>query len=201
MPTHIRASCSWQLGSMLPRDAVQITPCFRHQRIDPLQGTDWTQLATDLANGLNTWRTQPANQQLTVRLYEIGLPPINRPKATVVLNPAQSVESSVPREVALCLSFFGGNNEPHNRGRLYIPPTLFTGGVPTVRPTQAMRDKVGELAGIFAGLGGVDVDWIVWSKTRAAATKVTNWYVDDEWDTQRRRGLKPTTRSSGTTGG
>jgi hypothetical protein len=38
----------------------------------------------------------------------------------------------------------------------------------------------------------------VWSRIEHAAHSVTNYYVDDEWDIQRRRGGRPTSRVSGT---
>ena len=69
----------------------------------------------------------------------------------------------------------------------------------TTRPSQTTRDKVAELAPILAALGGVDVDWSVWSKVDGQARAVTNWWIDDEWDTQRLRGLRGATRTEGTT--
>jgi hypothetical protein len=205
MPTHIRAHCQWQVGSPFPRDVVQITPCFRHQGILPGDDPNWQTLADDLSAGLNTFNSTIGNSMAsTVKVYEIkdpvpGVP--NRPKATKAINPTNMAEAGLPREVALCLSFYGGPNGPRNRGRLYIPAFMLVPSVMPVRPAQATRDKVGTLVALFAGLGGIDVDWIVWSQTNKAATKIDHWYVDDEWDAQRRRGLQPSTRSSGTTGG
>lgn len=204
MPTHIRAQCSWQVGSMLPRDQVQITPCFRHQNPLGVGDTDWQNLCDDLANGLNTWGSPVIgnSHQILVKLYEIGAAKPNRPRATKMLNVGNSSEAPSMREVACCLSFYGGPNAPRNRGRLYIPNFIASAATQIgPRPSDTVRTKIAELVPLFAGLGGLNVDWIVWSPTAAAATKVTNWYVDDEWDVQRRRGLRPTTRTSGTTGG
>jgi hypothetical protein len=204
MPTHIRAQCSWQVGSTLPRDRVQITPCFRHQ-LGIIEGApDWQTLADDLHAGLTGWASPVIgnSNELTVKLYEIGKPPPNRPQATKVSALPNAAEASIFREMACCLSFYGGSNNPNQRGRLYIPLFLASSGTtPGVRPSTTVRDKIGTLAPIFAGLGGVNVDWIVWSPTKQAATRVTNWWVDDEFDVQRRRGLRPTARTSGTTGG
>lgn len=204
MPTHIRAACQWAVGSTLPRDSMQITPHFRHQNPLGVGDTDWQQLADDLAAGLAGWASPQIgnSNQLTVKLYEIGKPPPNRPAATKILNAGQAGEASTFRELAVCLSFYGGPNAPSNRGRLYVPYFMASAGTSLgVRPSSTVRDKVGTLAPIFAGLGGVNVDWIVWSPTKQAATKVDHWWVDDEYDVQRRRGLKVTARTSGTTGG
>lgn len=200
MPTHIRALCGWQVGSALPRDVMQITPCFRHQAVLPFDDPNWQDLADDLADGLQTWASV-AKRQLTVKLYQIGEPIPNRPKATALRDAGSLAETGTPRELAICLSFYGGPNAPWNRGRLYLPFHMLGMSSPGPRPDSSMRTKAGALAPTLAGLGGVDVDWIVWSPTRGQATRVENWFVDDEWDVQRRRGLKPTTRTTGTTGG
>jgi hypothetical protein len=204
VPTHIRAMCCWQVGSLLPRDMNCINPCFRHQGILPGDDPSWQQLADDLAAGLNTWATGGGSRQLTVKLYEIKDPvpgEPNRPKATKVLNPGQFTDTSFPPELCACLSFYGGQNFPRERGRLYLPYWALSVSAPGPRPATADRTKANTLAPVFAGLGGVDVDWIVWSPTRKAATKVTNYYCDDEWDNMRKRGKTVTVRTAGTTGG
>jgi len=204
VPTHIRASIAWQVDSLLPRDAATINPCFRHQLGIIAGGPDWQTLADDLAAAVNTW-FPAASRQLTVKLYEIK-PPVagtpNRPEATKVLNTGAFSPTGYPGEIACCLSFYGGSNSPHQRGRLYVPAfTFLSGGANSNRPGSADRTKVSGLVAPFANLGGPNVDWIVWSPTRQSATRVDHWFVDDEWDIQRRRGLKPTTRLSGTTSG
>lgn len=204
MPTHIRSQIAFQVDSMLPRDVHTITPCFRHQNVLPTDDVNWQTLCDDLHNGIKTWLGGAGSlRQMTTKLYEI-VPPsndVNRPRATKQDNAGAFSPTSYPGEVCCCLSFYGGSNNPWNRGRLYIPVWMYSGAAPTKRPNSSDRTQIGTLVPIFAGLGGVNVDWIVWSKSRSSATKVTNWFVDDEYDTQRRRGLRPTARTAGTTGG
>jgi hypothetical protein len=38
---------------------------------------------------------------------------------------------------------------------------------------------------------------VVWSRKKASAAQVTDWWVDNEWDTIRSRGLKADSRVSG----
>lgn len=204
MPQHIKAQCSWQVGSALPRDRVQITPCFRAQQDLDIGGTDWQQLCDDLANGLNTWGSPIVgnSHEIVVKLYELEQLPPNRPRATKTLNVGNASEASIFREMACCLSFNGGAAGPRQRGRLYVPAFLaMSGTTPGIRPSTTVRDKVAALVPLFAGLGGANIDWIVWSPTNQTATRVEKWWVDDEWDVQRRRGLRPTTRTAGTTSG
>jgi len=46
----------------------------------------------------------------------------------------------------------------------------------------------------FPDIGGVDWKFGVWSKTYKHFTQTTQAWVNDEWDIQRRRGLRETTR-------
>lgn len=187
-----KLQCSFWQDSVFARDAMIITPHFNDGGV----GSDPGGLCTDLAAALDTWTPNP--QQITVKAYDAeGTAPVE-PAGEATLNVGSSPASVCPREVSLCLSFFAESNVPRKRGRLYIPvPVLSI--TPGVRPTSGHRDSVGALAAIFSDLGGVDVDWCVWSRADQVARPVTNWWVDDEWDTIRSRGLRATTRTVGTT--
>jgi hypothetical protein len=210
MAVHMRAQIAWNVGTTLARDVMQITPCFR-DNLNAFSpdvfgpGTNWQDLADDLVSEVQAWNPQPSVYGCTVKLYQIkdpvqGQP--NRPKAIAVNNLGAAGAGNKPRELACCLSFWGGVNGPRQRGRLYIPFQIaFPADNPGVRPTTTQRDMVAGLVPRFAGLGGADIDWVVWSPTNKSATRVDHWYVDDEWDVQRRRGFKPSTRTEGTTSG
>lgn len=197
MATPLRFQCSWQVGSMLPRDRFTITPHFTHTQVlfDP---TDWQPLVDDLANGLKAWELAPTAHELTVKVYNLNDPQPRRPKAIAVRNANQAAQPTYMREIALCLSYSGGDAGPSQRGRLYIPHVKCSNDAPGVRPTQTNREKVAALVPILTGLGGTNVDWVVHSPTKNEQTPVSKWYVDDEWDVQRRRGDRPTTRTAGT---
>jgi len=183
---------------------MQITPCFRHHATLPGDDPNWQSLADDLATIIDDFSGTAVGRtrEVTVKLYEIGQPKPNRPKATAVKNTGLSAEAESPRELSCCLSFYGGRNAPRERGRLYIPQCMFQGSSAIgVRPSPTQRTKVGTLAPAFAGLGGANVDWIVWSPTNNSATQVSHWFVDDEWDVIRKRGLKTSARTVGTTSG
>jgi len=117
-----------------------------------------------------------------------------------------SASESGPREVALCLSYYAEQNVPRRRGRLYIGP--FTDAAMEIRPPAGNAiGAVASLAPALAAVGGADVDWCLYSPTNdvatAGATKlrtITNWWVDNEWDTVRSRGRRATSRISGVTG-
>lgn len=177
------------------RDASVITPHFA-TRIDPTPNVD--ALCEDLATGVSAWL--PSLRQVRVRAYDAQSEPPNFPLGDAIRNIGTVPASNFPRELAVCLSYFGERNLPRQRGRLYLPITwLESTGSIGVRPSSAQRTKAGNLVPILTGLGGVDVDWIVWSPTTSSEKPASNWWVDDEWDVQRRRGLRATTRLEGTT--
>jgi hypothetical protein len=98
--------------------------------------------------------------------------------------------------VSLCLSYFSERNLPRFRGRLFIGPWNFA----EERPNTSAINSLMTLATGLAAVGGIDVDWGLWSPSRNAFSKITNVWVDNEWDTQRSRGLRATTRTAAVTG-
>jgi len=187
-----RLQTEWLKDTAFPRDRLVITPHFN----DAGATTDPQQLCDDLAAALRTWHT--AATELRVTAYDAqGTPPVF-PQGEAVLNAGVVGDTSMPREVALCLSFYGTRNLPRQRGRLFIPAGLFT-NAPAVRPSAANQQKVADLVPLLTNLGGVDVDWCVYSRVSNTFPSVTNWWVDNEWDTIRSRGLRGETRLTGTT--
>lgn len=197
----IRAQVGVQLDSAFPRDEMVITPHFEVAQGPVWGGADGQALADDLCQAYETWHGLTA--QTRVKLYDAQADAPNYPLATKVRQTGASPPAQVPREVACCLSYYAGRNVPRKRGRLYIPAAAWmTGpGSLTGRPSDGVQTRVSELVSVFAALGGVNCDWVVFSRRNDDADKVTNWWVDDEWDTVRSRGLRPTNRKQGTTAG
>jgi hypothetical protein len=50
----------------------------------------------------------------------------------------------------------------------------------------------------FPDLGGIDWKFGIWSHTQHAFHQAEYAWVDDEWDTQRRRGRRPLSRVEST---
>jgi hypothetical protein len=201
----IRMQISVPQDTSLPRDRFVITPHFRTSFNASIGGADEQALVDDLAAGFDTWiQGSGMSREVLVKAYDAENPGTREapaaPLAEAIRNPNVVRESSVPREVAVCLSFFSERNLKRQRGRLYIPaPFLYGSGITGNRPASDKRDLVAGLVPLFTGLGGVDVDWCVWSRRDLVARPVTHWYVDDEFDVQRRRGFRATTRTQGTT--
>jgi hypothetical protein len=198
--TVLRLQCTIGADTALPRDRFVITP---HFNVGPDFGLDdgsADELCEDLATGLSGFFTPSNGREIVVKAYNAEQARGNFPLGEAVRNANIYPSSQVPRELAICLSYYAARNIPRRRGRLYIPwAAIAASGSISPRPSQAQRELVGTLAGIFQNLGGTNVDWVVWSRADSAAHSVTHWWVDDEWDVQRRRGFKGTTRTLGTT--
>lgn len=160
---------------------------------------NYVQLATDAGA---IWETKcpliTGWPRFEVRAYDLGDTSPRVPRARVkTLNGGYGTGAAAgPQEVALCLSYFAGTNLPRKRGRMYFGP--FQVGQMATRPSDILIGQIGDFAAAISNLGGVNVDWVQYSPTTGAFSKVTNWWVDDEWDTQRSRGVKATKRITGT---
>lgn len=192
----VQAQIAVAVDSVLPRDRIISVLHFNHHTIPLVGTTDWDTLGSDLANIYNSnWgRGALGAQELWVTLYNLDDPQPRAPKSQQVWGKGNAPAASCPREVALCLSFYADRNQPRRRGRMYLSPAArgLTGLGP--RPTVSQQNDVLTIADALSGLGGADVDWCVRSIADGDFKKVTHAWVDDEWDTQRRRGLRATSR-------
>lgn len=110
--------------------------------------------------------------------------------------------TALPDEVAVCLSFQGARSAgfPQNRrrGRVYIGPlatTAATGNRPNSTFISLLASSALTFMSGIHGLTGAPY-WSVWSPTDGAAVEITNGWIDNAFDTQRRRGVKSTSRTT-----
>jgi hypothetical protein len=129
------------------------------------------------------------------RAYRLGDPPPREPFILPKPLPAAS-STGMPSEVAIVASFYGTRNLPRRRGRVYIgplsaSPAMFdnSGTIPRPRPsvmvTSALQAASARLQQQAVAL---QLRWCVLSQRDAALVPITAGWVDDAWDTQRRRG-------------
>lgn len=112
--------------------------------------------------------------------------------------------NAIPEEVAVCLSFaadpVSGQPMRRRRGRVYLGPFTTssldvdaTTGRPIPNPNMVTTIALaaeGLLAANDAGMS-----WAVWSRAAGALYAVTNGWIDNAFDTQRRRGADATART------
>lgn len=191
--TVVRAHVEWMIDPIFPANNMVNVPHFDVHAVIPGDDPAWVTLAGDLATASQAWQSQQAvGKKVKVKVYDAEAAPPNYPKAEYVTETGQEDMANWPRELAVCLSFFAGRNIPRHRGRLYICPGLMfnSNGLDTY-VTSAIQEKVLSYRTVLENLGGVNVDWVVWSRADRKAYPVTDVWVDDEWDVQRRRGVEP----------
>lgn len=205
MAAHLLMRCAFKFHDDTPKNRAVITLHFRRQLdlSDPTSGTNALALCTDLADQLG-FLPGKGTTPLTVTAYnQEGAAP-NYPLATYTKDPLGAIKvPGVPPEVAVVLSYFADQNRPRRRGRIYLPAWLLgatSADMGEVVPSS-LRTRAVSLVNSFAGLGGTNVDWGVWSSVDHAFHKATDYFVSDAWAIQRRRGIKETTRTVGTTSG
>lgn len=115
------------------------------------------------------------------------------------VSPTSGVE--LPEEIALCSSLLGvGAAVPRRRkGRIYLGPFNLdandgTGQVS--RPSFNLRSSIlAATERLQQTLQAEDITWCVWSRANAALYPIGGGWVDNAWDTQRRRGVEASERT------
>lgn len=131
----------------------------------------------------------------SVTLYDMADAKPRPEKAFTTYTPASpsTAASLLPDQVALCLSFYATRNLPRQRGRIYIGPNFNDAGNSNVPDSG----DISALISLATALHGMTHSTLqVYSVKNAAPLPVTNFWVDNRWDTQRRRLPKATARTT-----
>ncbi len=133
-------------------------------------------------------------RSFSVRIYNPDDPEPRQPTiytGTLPSNPT----TQLPTEVAVVLSFYSSINTPRRRGRIFLGPCsagVVESGGRVILPT---RNALLDLATALGDAGAETTDWQTFSRVEQLRRRVTNAWVDNAFDTQRRRGLDATTRT------
>lgn len=147
----------------------------------------------------NFFSAMTAETGHTLKVYDLADP---EPRAPIFTGSwefsSAPTGDPLPAEVALCISFEGarisGEPQRRRRGRMYMGPiaqSINDNGRPGA---TALTNFVGFFQDFVADLNLSGGLFAVWSRMDGAAVEVVNSWVDNAWDTQRRRGLAPTHR-------
>lgn len=131
-----------------------------------------------------------------------GVPPNYPYDETAFALATAPAGSALPSEVAVALSFqgarFAGLPQNRRRGRIYLGPldsTANTSGRPTAALTLAMANAANDFGNNLVALTP-PVNWSVWSHVDADVVNITDGWIDDAFDTVRRRGVETTSRQT-----
>lgn len=129
-----------------------------------------------------------------VRVYDLGNPAPRYPMIRFfdLLNMPVGV---LPSEVAVCLSYVADQNQPRQRGRIYLGPlnpscAEITNGRAQVNTNM----RIGALGALRALVNINNHALKLWSPTDQTMKEITGGWMDNAFDTQRRRGEEATAR-------
>jgi hypothetical protein len=141
----------------------------------------------------------------TIKIYDVAGPPPHEPIRTAALNLNMSPTfQPLPSEVAVCLSYranlVSGQNPRRSRGRVYLGPLgqNAVGTTPSasdVRPVQGLMDTWLQAGTALRDDAGTT--WVIYSRIGLTSLPIAQVSVDDAFDTQRRRGGRPTVKQVG----
>jgi hypothetical protein len=217
MTTTIRAQVSLESATLLPEDACLNVWHF-NSASSPVT-SDGAEIVAALDTFYNTcaeiYSANTITGEVVVKLWDLADPPPRIPIITDDFTITGLGEGdALPTECALVMSFqslpVSGVNQRRRRGRLYLGPLnqgISTTALGVVRVTSDAMDAVVAAATGMIGAGEGDTwQWSVFSPSTAgnppwdesllfqATAFVDNGWVDDAFDTQRRRGTEAGSR-------
>lgn len=96
-----------------------------------------------------------------------------------------------PREVAVCLSYRAGPSTPRSRGRIYLGPVAQY-SIQGEYVNQGIANSAKRIGLGLMSIQTLGAAWSLYSRRVQAFAEITNFSVDNAWDTQRSRGLPAT---------
>lgn len=214
--TLVRVQMTFERDTLIPADRTVNTLYYGSAMGDFLVPADADTLADAVIAAYDQITPRMAstlNGAGSCSVYDMRHPEPRVPLVEVPFTGKTMGTGALPAEVAICLSFRGdivsGENQARRRGRIFVGP-LDAGGVSVTggaaRPIAGLVTDLGDLAQALYDAGslvGNPLEHVVFSPTDAvgaalpedAMTPVRRYWVDNAFDTQRRRGVAPTART------
>lgn len=189
----VRMLVSWGLPAGEVRDRLSNTLYFNVSgSVDP---PNYQSLATDLCQ-IYANQSWCGGAKIEVKAYNMADNKPRPEKAYATLSPAGTWGENA-HQVAVALSYYADRNLPRQRGRIFTGPWTAN----TKEVSNISRNNLIAFAQSLAGLGGLNVDWSVYSPTNNTNTRISNVWVDNSWDVVRSRKVRGTARSTATING
>lgn len=161
--------------------------------------TDLAAFYNSTASGTSIAANMPTfvNRAATTRFYNMDTPAPRVPFIVPWTLAASSGTTPIPEEVAVVCSFHGAPPiTPRRRGRVYIGPlnsSCLAADGNGVRVSSSFQSCITTRA---KALADSSTEWVIWSPTDQDTVSIAGGFVDNAFDTMRKRGTKPTARST-----
>jgi hypothetical protein len=130
-------------------------------------------------------------QNLWVKVYDHANP-LHSPPVYTAHSSGGGALVVGPRNIALCLSFFSGLNVRGQRGRIYLGPIQNT-RMGEYAPTTLLTSAIA-LGQALLHVGAADTGHVIHHSKTDTFSNVSNYFVNNRWDTMRSRLPKETSR-------
>lgn len=211
LPSSVRAQVAFQGLTGLPEDQYVNSFVFNLAAAgEPTEATygliadalrDFYAVAHFSGSALQGFMAAFLVDVVPINFYWLGQAPPRTPttlERTIATSGSGSV--ALPSEVALCASYYSVSNLPRNRGRIYLGPLAINAVGSTTpnssRPAISLINSLAESAKWLAQQGGTVFSWAVLSQADGVAKGITDGWVDNAFDTQRRRGEEASLRQT-----
>lgn len=209
MPGNVQVRVGFDATSNISADNVSNTFCFftpdsvgvDQENVFDMIKNFYTVSAPGAAGALGRWINGTVKRPVNMRMYDVTDPLPRAPigEGTFTL-PTAAFSAFLPAEVALTMSFQGekvsGLNQARRRGRLFLGPLCMNPGNAATPPFQLITDGVAAMKQLKAESdASLRWQWRIWSPSNSNSVLVDNGWIDNVWDTQRRRGPKATART------
>lgn len=168
----------------------------------------WENVPSGAAESLNEFLSGELNLPGTrIKVYDLADPEPRAPIADESLglaNVTRLATQNLPGEVAVCSSYRGplvsGQLPARRRGRIYVGPlntaALSGSNAFPARPGSALIATLAGSTRDLAEASTLGCIWAVWSRKNEEMVPIEYGWVDNAFDTQRRRGVDPTSRNN-----
>jgi hypothetical protein len=198
----------FEMDSGLPEDvAVNTFHFVQEGAIEPINNLMdmvedfYTVVAPGNGSAVFSFLAARLSGEYTITVYNLSDAPPRIPvgSRTGTFTPGTN---TLPTEVALCVSYqaaqVSGQPQARRRGRIFIGPLAHAAedsnnGVPSPAIISTLANAAAEL--LSAAQASTSAQWIVYSPTGNSHADVDNGWVDNAFDTQRRRGQAATART------
>lgn len=206
-----RFTVTFQGSSLLPED--QYVNSFHFDSVEPVIITDYDNVRDMLRDFYNlipspgtssiaSFMSNRIQTAVTVRAYALEDEKPRAPRYESTFNLAtRATADPMPEEVSLVLSFerprVSGVPQSRRRNRVYLGPFAESANDVNARPASQLRITMARAARDMLDASNASVRWTweVFSPTYEEHGPVRGGWVDNAWDTQRRRGQASTERT------
>ena len=189
-------------GTGVPKD--QFVNVFHFADVGVAYETASAAVATALTSmytGLAAYFSEFVKPTAEIRTYDMTQGEPRVPSIFPLPLAIDTSATSLPNEVAICLSFRGTPPvTPRRRGRVFLGPlngNVYSGGLPSdANPPRPSVGCMNDIRTAGANLLAADIGWSIWSPTDQQYVTVVGGWCDNEFDNMLSRGNKPSARSS-----